>query len=238
MNESTSNERRIVVAGAGLVGLEVARQLQERGERVVVVDRDPARVEKASQLGFRARVVNLHDDEELLALGVDRKINALFVLLDDDASNVFLVISARALAPDLPIVSISETDETVQRLYAAGATKVIDPYRISGYKIYEIMHRPLIAEILERTVFGRDVDLEVAEIPVRAGSFLDGQYLDQLSLGSRYNLVVLGVVDRFYGDQLIFATEPKRHRIDASDILVVIGPSDVLQKLREDLEKG
>lgn len=233
-----SGGKQVVVAGTGMVGLEVARLLCNRGESVRVVGFDEERVEKARLMGFEAEQVNLGDDEELQALGIGERVDVFFALLEDDASNVFLVISARALAPEMPIVSISETEETVQRLYAAGATKVIDPYQISGYKIYELMHRPLIAETLERTVFGKDVDLEIAEIPVTRGSFLDGVYLDQVSLGSKYDLVVLGVVDRFYGDQLIFATDPKRHCIDVDDILVVIGPRQALEKLREDLQES
>ena len=228
--------KQVIVVGCGLVGLEVARQLQGRGEKVVLVDPNADKVAEGRQLGFKAHQVDLTDDDELLALGVGEGVDVLFALLEDDASNVFLVISARALAPQMPIVSIAETEETVQRLYAAGATKVIDPYQISGYKIYERMHRPLIAETLEKTVFGNDVDLEIAEIPIPKGSCLDGQYLDELELNVRYNLVVLGVVDRFYGDHLIFATDPKRHRIDADDILVVIGPCTALEKLRADLE--
>jgi len=230
--------QEVVVAGTGLVGLEVARQLCDRGERVRVVDHDPRRVEKARHLGFEAEEVDLADDDELERLGIGRDVDILFSLLEDDARNVFLVISARALDPEMSIVSIAETQETVKRLYAAGATKVIDPYQISGYKIYELMHRPLIAETLERTVFGKDVDLEIAEIPVPKGSFLDGVYLDRLGLNTAYDLVVLGVVDRYYGDHLIFATDPKRHKIDVDDVLVVIGPRRELERLRRDLEGG
>ncbi len=229
--------RNVVVAGTGLVGLEVARQLGDRGERVRLVDQDDGRVAQARQMGFEAEQVNLADDDELEAIGIGNGVDILFSLLEDDARNVFLVISARALAPRMPIVSIAETQETVKRLYAAGATKVIDPYQISGYKIYELMHRPLIAETLERTVFGKDVDLEIAEIPVPAGSFLDGVYLDRLALNTVYDLVVLGVVDRYYGDHLIFATDPRRHRIDVDDVLVVIGRREELERLRRDLEQ-
>jgi len=235
--KKNGDAKQVVVVGTGMVGLEVARQLCDRGESVRVVDSDEGRVEKARLMGYEAERINLGDDEELMNLGIGERVDVFFSLLEDDASNVFLVISARALAPDMPIVSISETEETVQRLYAAGATKVIDPYKISGYKIYELMHHPLIAETLERTVFGSDVDLEIAEIPVTASSFLDGVYLDQLLLENEYDLVVLGVVDRYYGDHLIFATDPKRHRIDVDDILVVIGPRVELEKLRKDLEQ-
>ena len=235
MNGRTGGER-VIVAGAGLIGLEVARQLRGRGELVRVVDSDEVRLEKARLLDFETQLANLESDQELSALGIGSDVKALFVLLESDAHNVFLVISARALAPEMPIISISESVETIERLHAAGATKVIDPYRISGYKIYELMHRPLVAETLEKTVFGREVDLEITEIPVPAGSFLDGEYLGKLSLGSRYDLVVLGVVDRKFGDHLIFATDPHKHRIDANDVLVVIGPDEALKQLSRDLK--
>ncbi len=232
---SATGRRKIVVAGSGPVALEVARQLRDRGEALCLVDYDGERLEKARLAGFEVQQVNLQDDDELLSLGLGTEVDVLFSLLDNDADNVFLVISARALAPEISIVSISETEETVKRLQAAGATKVIDPYQISGYRIYEMVHRPVIAEIMDRTVFGTDVDLEIAEIPVPAGSFLDGEYLDRLSLSSRYNLVVLGVVDRDYGDHLIFATNPKRHRIDVDDVIVVIGQREELERLRKEM---
>ena len=227
--------KNVVVVGSRPVGLEVARQLMERGENVRMVDDLKADVEPARALGFEVEQINLQDDEALRHVGIGVDTDVLFALLDDDASNVFLLISARAIAPDLPIVSISGVRDTIVRLYAAGATKVIDPYRISGYKIYEHMHRALIAETLERTVFGR-VDLEIAEIHVTGNSFLHGKYLDELSLSERYNLIVLGVVDREYGDNLIFATDPKRHRLDGGDILVVIGPEDALTQFQHDIE--
>ncbi len=232
---SVRESHRVLVAGTSAVAQEVARQLRERGEQVRMVGAEEERVEELRQLGFEVELVNIGDDDELLALGLENELDVFFSLLGNDADNVFLVISVRALAPNLPIVSISESEETRKRLVAAGATKVIDPYQISGYRIYEWMHRPVIAELMEQTVFGHDVDLEIAEIRVPAGSFLDGEYLDHLSLGSRYNLVVLGVVDRDYGDRLIFATHPKRHRIDKNDVIVVIGECEALERLRDDL---
>ena len=229
-----NTSRNIVVVGATPVGLEVARQLTQRGQAVSIVDDHKADVDKARSQGFQVQQINLQDDDELRRVGIGDDADVLFALLNDDASNVFLVISAKAIAPDLPVVSISGSRDTIERLYAAGATKVIDPYRISGYKIYELMHRSVIAETMERTVFGK-VDLDIAEIHVEEGSFLHGRYLDELSLDERYNLIVLGVVDRNYGDHLIFATDPRRHRMDDGDVLVIIGPEDAFARFHNDL---
>lgn len=229
--------KKVVVVGSCPVGMEVARQLMERGESVKMIDDIKADVAKARTRGFIVEQINLQDDEALKRIGIGGDADILFALLNDDASNVFLVISARAIAPNLPIVSIGGVRDTIMRLYAAGATKVIDPYRISGYKIYEYMHRSLIAETLEHTVFGH-VDLDIAEIHVQEDSYIHGQYLDELALSERYNLIVLGVVDREYGDNLIFATDPKRHKLDGGDILVVIGPEDAFAQFEHDLDAG
>ncbi|WP_456373725.1 potassium channel family protein [Thiolapillus sp.] len=229
-----NTSRNITVVGATPVGLEVARQLTQRGQRVTIVDDYKADVDKAHAQGFSVEQINLQDDDELRRVGIGGDTDVLFALRNDDASNVFLVISAKAIAPDLPVVSISGSRDTIERLYAAGATKVIDPYRISGYKIYELMHRSVIAETMERTVFGK-VDLDIAEVHVEPGSFLHGKYLDELSLDERYDLIVLGVVDRNYGDHLIFATDPRRHRMDAGDVLVIIGPEEAFARFHNDL---
>ncbi len=205
-----------------------ARGIRQDGRR------SQDRCRKGQNPGFNVEQINLQDDDALRRVGIGDGADILFALLDDDASNVFLLISARAIAPNLPIVSISGVRDTIVRLYAAGATKD-RPYRISGYKIYEHMHRLLIAETLGCTVFGR-VDLDIAEIHVTEKSFLHGKYLDELSLSDRYNLIVLGVVDREYGDNLIFATDPKRHKLDGGDVLVVIGPEDAFAQFQHDIE--
>jgi len=229
--------KKVVVVGSGPVGMEVARQLTERGESVKMVDDINADVEEARTRGFAVEQINLQDDDALKRVGIGGDVDILFALLDNDASNVFLLISARAIAPDLLIVSISGVRDTIVRLYAAGATKVIDPYRISGYKVYEHMNRSLIAETMDRTVFGR-VDLDIAEIHIQEDSYIHGKYLDELSLNERYNLIVLGVVDREYGDNLIFATDPRRHKLDGGDILVVIGPEEAFAQFEHDLHAG
>ena len=60
----------------------------------------------------------------------------------DDSKNIFLAISARAIDESIEIVSITQKHDTIHKLKAAGAKTVIDPYQISGKRIYEIIKKP------------------------------------------------------------------------------------------------
>lgn len=224
--------RNIMIIGIGPLGLEVARQLQSKGERVTLADNDEARVGRANEEGLRAVLVDYMDDQALREIGIgSTAIDVIFSLQETDAENVFIVITVRAITADTPLIAIAESDESAQRLLAAGASKVIDPYKITGRKIHELIRRPLVAEILEHAVFGRN-DLSIAEIEIAPGSSIDGSYLHELNLSADYNLIVLGVVDQEYGSSLIFATSTERHKLDPGDVLVVIGDLADVERLR------
>ncbi|WP_078485670.1 cation:proton antiporter regulatory subunit [Solemya velesiana gill symbiont] len=96
-----------------------------------------------------------------------------------------------------------------------------------------MVKRPLIAEAIEKLVYGQE-HLNLAEVTVTRDSFLDGRRLGELGLSERYNLVLLGVVDRELGDEFIFSTSGVDHKLDKDDVLVVIGPMEEIDRLRHD----
>ena len=103
-------------------------------------------------------------------------------------------------------------------------------------KIFDIIKRPLIAETIENVVFGQR-DLSVVELEIQPGSWLEGRVLGEIELSLQYNLILLGVVDRELGDEFIFLTGRSEHRLDARDMLVVIGPAGEIERFRNDLSR-
>jgi voltage-gated potassium channel len=225
---------KVLVFGCGPLGLEVAEQLKARSTDLLLVDDDADRVAQAEGLGFAARRLSYTDDRELESLGIGSDVDVVFSLFMQDSENVFLTISVRALAAGTRIVAVTQSRESARKLLAAGASKVIDPYEISSRKIHELIRRPLVAETLERTVFGRH-DLDMAEVRVPGGSYLDGRRMQEVDLAEDYDLVLLGVVDRDVSDELVFATSALDRRLDADDVLVVIGPADEIDAFKADL---
>jgi voltage-gated potassium channel len=84
--------------------------------------------------------------------------------------------------------------------------------------------------------FGRH-DLNMAQIEVIKGSFLENTGASDLRLNQKHNLVLTGVVDRGLGDQLHFAIGEKEHYLDAGDVWVVMGPATEIKTFKKEVEQ-
>lgn len=81
------------------------------------------------------------NDDTLLTAGITRA--AGFVTaIDDDADNVHATISARALNPELFIVSRASTKAVMHKLEPAGADRAISPYVMAGRRAVQLATRP------------------------------------------------------------------------------------------------
>ncbi|MES9845350.1 MAG: TrkA family potassium uptake protein [Candidatus Sedimenticola sp. PURPLELP] len=224
---------KVVIFGCNALSMEVAMRLHERAWDMTLVSKDKMCLEGANNRGFKVVEADYTDDEELKRLGIGLDVDIVFTLFEDDAQNVFLTISAKDLSPTVKVISLAQSKDSAHKLEAAGVSKVIDPYEISGRKIHDMLKRPLIAETIEKLVYGK-AHLNLAEVTVASDSFLDGRRLGELALSDRYNLVLLGVVDRELGDEFIFSTSGVDHKLDKDDVLVVIGPGDEIARLQRD----
>jgi voltage-gated potassium channel len=225
---------KTLIFGCGAMGHEVAVQLLERGIHVCLYSDNPDEVANIQAKGLDAALVDHTDDDKLREIGIGDWVETLFCLFSDEPQNLFVTLSARALDPQLKIICVCESATSGAKLVTAGASKVIDPYEISGQRVHELIARPYMVELLESTVFGRYVDIAEVEIP--AGSSLSGTPLDDLQLARHYNLIVLGVVDLELGQALIFCNNGINHLMDNGDLLVVIGPREEIARLREDIQ--
>jgi voltage-gated potassium channel len=231
-----NRDLRVLIFGADALAQEVAGQLTERGLRVPMFSSDQEKVRGLCERGFDARELDYTDDDQLRSVGLGSGIDIIFGLFDEESKNVFLTLSARALEPELKIVCVVESARGKEKMLAAGASKVLDPFEISGRKIHDLIARPMIVEMLDRTLFGKYMD--IAEIKIPAGSCLAGRPLSQIELHRRYDVILIGVVDLEMGERLIFSTSGVDHKIDAGDMLVVIGPHQEIARLIGDVEQN
>ncbi len=226
--------KKIAFFGYNALTFETISRLNQKQHDILIIEADTALANIAKEKGFKTFSIDFRSDQDLKSIGIGVNIDIIFCFLAEDSKNVFLTISARAIDKNLKIIAIVEDPQSAEKLIAAGANKIIDPYQICGQKIHDLIKKPDISNIIEQTVFGRD-DLHVAEITIPQGSYLENTYTSTLALNQRYNLVLLGVIDKELGEDLYFAIGEIDHKLDSGDILVVLGPSREIKVFKKEV---
>lgn len=227
------NDALILLFGFSRTALEIATKLKKQGYAFRLVDYDPAALVKAQKEGFDLIVCDYGNDDALESLGIAQNVGFVFCLFDDDVHNVFLTLSVRAIDPNVPIIATTHTKDAVHKLEIAGATTILDPYQITGKKIYKLITQPEVMQIVETTIFGEE-DVNMAQLTVTETSPLNGTLLSQYSAWKAYNMLLLGLHDKEFNKEFIFITEGHTHKLDAGDVLVVIGSMSEIRRFKTD----
>lgn len=128
----------VIICGWGRVGRASAAELAGAGQTVVVIDRDPTRLE---DIPYPYVLGDIGTDDVLVAAGIERA-RALVAALADDADNVYATLSARALRPELVIIARARSEGSMPKLFRAGADEVVNPQLIGGRRMasYVLTH--------------------------------------------------------------------------------------------------
>lgn len=214
---------KIIIFGYSAIGSQIATVLKQRKYKIVIVEPDIDLYNKAVKEGYEALNLSLMDDDELIEIGItDEELKAFFCVSDENNINLFVTLSVRNLNKELKIISLTFTKEDNKKMLLAGANKIINPYEIGGMRLFRLLHKPLILDVLDNILFSESA-IEVSEITIEEGSSLDGRYLKELDINVKYNLVILGIQDKELGEDFIFYSSGINHKIDVGDTLVVIG---------------
>ncbi len=226
--------KKIIVFGYNSLSFEAISRLDKKTHDILIIETDLALKKRAEDKGFKTSAIDFRSDEDLKSIGIGHDVNIIFCFLPEDSTNVFLTLSARVIDPNLNIIAIVGSAQSAEKLIAAGANKIIDPYQICGQKIHELIKKPDITNIIDQTVFGRD-DLHIAEIEIPVGSYLENTFSSELSLSEHHNLVLIGIVDKELGEDLHFSIGEKDHKLDAGDIIVILGPSREIKAFKQEV---
>jgi len=177
-----------IVCGFGRMGRVICRELGEKNARFVVVEREDITSDMidADMLYVRGDATK---DEVLKDAGIERA-KGLISVLPTDAENLYVVLSARVLNPDLNIVARAGEEGSEQKLLRAGADRVVSPYHIGGLRIAHTVLKPSVVDFIEFATRAGNIDLQMEEIYVREGASIAGTTLDEcvIALGERTKL--------------------------------------------------
>jgi voltage-gated potassium channel len=216
-----------IICGYGRIGSIVARQFTRQGVPYVVIERSPERLQAAIEDGALGVEADASREDVLRRVGIARA-RGLIAAVGTDAENVYAVLSARVMRPDLFIVGRAETDDATQKLKRAGADRVISPYQIGAVQIAQTALRPAVVDFVEFATNSENLDLAMEEIPIAASSALASQSILDANLRQRYGVIVVGI--QRHDRSMEFNPEPDT-AIRAGDKLVVLGRPESLRRL-------
>jgi voltage-gated potassium channel len=216
-----------IICGYGRIGSVVAQQFQRQQIPFVIIERNADRVQTAVENGLLAVEADASREDVLHRVGIERA-RGLIAAVGTDAENVYAVLSARVLRPDLFIVGRAETEDATQKLKRAGANRVLSPYQIGGVQIAQTALRPAVVDFVELATSSENLDLMMEEITVTERSTLAKQTILQANLRQRYGVIVVGIQRQEGGME--FNPEPDTD-IRIGDKLVVLGRPGSLKRL-------
>ena len=214
-----------IICGCGRTGSKLGALLAERGERFVIVDRDSGALAAARESGWPALVGDATDDATLRSLRIGRA-KGLAAVLNSDADNLFVVLSARLLNPGLNILARATDEASIGKLERAGADRVVNLHHIGATKMAHLLANPGLVDV---TAFGGagEEGMDLVQVAVSADSPHCNRTLADADLNA-HGVTVVGI-RREDGELLLLPSGATS--VLAGDTLTALGPTEALDSV-------
>jgi voltage-gated potassium channel len=213
----------VIVVGFGRVGQAVAKGLADLGIMSLVMDHNADVEGPIRDAGYVPMIGDASDEADLAEAGIFRA-RALVAAAEQDDMNLVITLTARALRPDLRIVSRVNEAGWRDRIVRAGADIAQSPYPSYGVSLANSAISPTVLDFHSLPLLG----LGTEEIEVSAGSAYLGRRLHEI--GADHSGVHIVGLRR---DRRLQRWSDVDDGIRVGDVLVALGTPDSLRQLAE-----
>ena len=216
-----------IICGYGRIGRVLCRHLKRADIDVAVIDKNPEQIPVMDEDGILYIAGEATDENILIKAGIKRA-KGLVAALATDTDNVFLVLTARQLAPEILIMARSSQETAKIKLRAAGANFVESPYEMGAVSMAHRIIRPTVTSFLDLAFAHKRRDIQMEEIPVSSASELVNVQLKDSGIRQKYNLIIIAIKKSDGSMQFNPSFEAV---IAPHDTVIAVGEADNLQKL-------
>lgn len=226
MNMLKRLNHHVVVAGFGIMGEHVCRELAKHKVKFVVIETDSERFALAEELGFNVIMGDATSEDNIENAGVENA-RTFISLLATDADNVYTVMAVREINPRIFIISRALDVANEKRLYKVGANRVISPYELGSRRIVNTVLRPNVVDFIDLMTYAPNMSLAIEELTVIEESPFNGKKVKDSGFRENFNIIVVAVKR---GEEMFFNPSPDLE-ILSGDVLILVGEKDQLLKL-------
>jgi len=214
-----------IICGAGRVGRSTAREFARKQAPFVIVEQNG---DRAALYGadWLTMVGDATHEQTLCQAHVERA-RGLVAATTTDATNLYIVLTARELNPKLKIMARASEEDAEKHLLKAGADSVVLPYLFAGQRIARSFLQPHVVSFLDSATTHLGMDLEIGEICVAPESALAGQTIESSRIRQDCGAIILAIKRQ---DRMDF-NPSSEDRIEPSDYLIAMGDPSQLRQL-------
>ncbi len=215
-----------ILCGAGRVGRSVAREMARRPAPFVIIENSEAKAQKFAGENWLMLVGDATQEQILREARIEHA-RGLVAATTTDATNLYIVLTARSLNPNLRIMARASEDASEKHLLKAGADSVVSPYVFAGQRIAQSFLRPHVVSFLDAATTHLGMDLEIEEVAIRPGSVFAGQTVESSRIRQDWGVIILAIKK---AEGMRFSPAPD-DRIAAGDFLIAMGEPQQLREL-------
>lgn len=219
----------IILCGMGETGRHIAEEFLKIRVPFIGIDKDGDRIKQMEKIGRFLYIEGDATNDETLLRARIKKARGLVTAMPQDRDNVFVILTARGLNPNLRIVSRVVEQESRVKLLKAGADETVSTNFIGGLRMASVMIRPTVVSFLDKMLRAGGDDVRVAEAKIPPGSGIVGRSLREASIYEKTGLIVIGIA-RIDSYELNPGPDTK---LQEGDGLIVCSSVEQLRKLND-----
>jgi len=216
-----------IICGYGRMGRALCSYLIQKYLNVVVIEQNTKRVPVMEEDGILYLVGEATDETILMKAGI-KSARGIISVLGTDADNVFLVLIAKGLNPELFIMARANQNSTEKTLYTAGATKVVAPHALGARRMAHAILRPTVIHFLELAFSDESANIHLEEFSVSASSRLINVPLRESGLRQELDLIIISIRK---ADGTMRFNPKASDRFEAGDTVVAVGQDKDLMQM-------
>lgn len=222
-------ENHYIICGSGeLAEVIINKFIKEKLDFVVITDKH----EDLDDYSHNDILVieGQSTEENILEKAGISKAKGLLATLDSEVDNIVTVLTARNMNKEIYIIANSITKSGGDKLMKVGANKTLSATEISGKRMASLMIKPNIISFLDVVTRVGDVELDLEEVVIKRGSYLENKNLLEAQIPNKTGLTILAIKE--YSNEKMLFNPPVDYTFSIGDVLIVLGREDQVDKLR------
>jgi voltage-gated potassium channel len=221
----------VIICGYGRNGKQAAMELLEHKVPIVIIEQDADTVQSLRETsGFLYLDGDAADEEVLKSAGIESA-RAMITTLPEDADNLFVVLSAKELNPDLKIIARASLENSDVKLKRAGATNVIMPDKIGGQRMAKLVAQPDIVEFIDFLFLQSADSVVLEEISCRnLAACFAGKSIVELDIRNTSGANIIGLKRK---DKSYLVNPLPETTLTSTDQLFALGTKAQIERLKK-----